>query len=101
MKLSKFFAKLMVRLFFILILAAGLGIWQGGDKLKHLGYINLFQWRMIFPVLLIAGFVGFFITCSIKKFNNIELNWLLVVNTIMLIIYAMAIFIKIAYPVAS
>ncbi|MFD1255686.1 hypothetical protein ACFQ3S_02655 [Mucilaginibacter terrae] len=100
MKLSKFFAKLMVRMFFILILAAGVGVWQGGDKLKHLGYINLFQWRMIFPALLISGFIGLLLTASIKKYNNMELNWLLVVNTLMLIIYAMAIFMKIAYPVA-
>jgi hypothetical protein len=97
MKLSKFFAKLMVRMFFILILAAGVGIWQGGDKLKHLGYINLLQWRMIFPALLIGGFIGLLLAASIKKYNNMELNWLLVVNTLMLIIYAMAIFMKVAY----
>jgi uncharacterized transporter YbjL len=97
MKLSKFFAKLMVRMFFILILAAGVGIWQGGDKLKHLGYINLLQWRMIFPALLISGFIALVIAASIKKYNNMELNWLLVVNTLMLIIYAMAIFMKVAY----
>jgi hypothetical protein len=97
MKLSKFFAKLMVRMFFILILAAGVGIWQGSDKLKHLGYINLLQWRMIFPALLIGGFIGLLLAASIKKYNNMELNWLLVVNTLMLIIYAMAIFMKVAY----
>ena len=100
MKLSKFFAKLMVRLFFILILAAGVGVWQAGDKLKRMGTINLLQWRMIFPALLISGFIGFLLAASIKKYNNMELNWLLVVNSIMLIIYAMAIFMKIAYPVA-
>ena len=98
MKLSKFFAKLMVRLFFIMILAAGVGVWQGGDKLKHLGYINLFQWQMIYPLLLIGGFIGLLIAASIKKYNNIELNWLLVVNTLMLIIYAMAIFFKVSTP---
>jgi hypothetical protein len=96
MKLSKFFAKLMVRIFFILILAAGVGVWQGGDKLKHLGYINLLQWRMIFPALLIGGFIALVLAASIKKYNNMELNWLLVVNTLMLIIYAMAIFMKVA-----
>jgi hypothetical protein len=100
MKLSKFFAKLMTRLFFILILAAGVGVWQGGDRLKNLGYINLLQWRMIYPLLLICGFIGLVIAASIKKYNNVELNWLLVVNTLMLIIYGMAIFIRIAYPTA-
>ena len=98
MKLSQFFAKLMVRLFFILILAAGIGLWQDDDKLKHAGYINLYQWQIIYPLLLIGGFIGLLITVSIKKYKNAELNWLLVVNTLMLIIYAMAVYFKVSPP---
>jgi hypothetical protein len=101
MKLSKFFAKLMLRLVFILLLAAAVGVTQNQGKLQQLGSINLLQWQLIFPVLLMAGFVGLLITCALKKFNVIDLNWLLVVNSLMLIIYGMAVFIKIAYAAGA
>ncbi|WP_345950955.1 MULTISPECIES: hypothetical protein [unclassified Mucilaginibacter] len=95
MKLSKFLAKLVIRLVFILLLAAGFGIMQNTGKLQQLGYINLLQWQLIFPVLLLGGFVGLMITAAVKKFNVQELNWLLVVNAVMVIAYGVAVFIQI------
>jgi cation transport ATPase len=96
MKTSKIIAKLLVRLVFILILIAAIWITQNNDKLKGLGYIKLNQWALIYPVLLIAGFIGFLIASAVKKYNNMELNLLLIVNTVMLIIYAMAVFFRIS-----
>ena len=98
MKTTKIIAKMLVRLVMILLLAAGVGVMQSEDKLKQLGYINLYQWRMIFPVLLMGGFIGLLIAAAVKKYNNPDLNLLLIVNTVMLIIYGMAIFFRIAYP---
>lgn len=100
MKTSKIIAKLLVRLVFILLLVAAVWITQNNDKLKGLGYIKLNQWTLVYPLLLIAGFIGLLIASAVKKYNSMDLNLLLIVNTVMLIIYAMAVFFKIAYPAA-
>jgi cation transport ATPase len=100
MKTSKIIAKLLVRLVFILILAAAVWLTQNNDKLKGLGYVQLNQWTIIYPVLLIAGFIGLLITASVKKYNSMDINLLLIVNTVMLLIYAMAVFFRIAYTPA-
>lgn len=78
-------------MFLILLLAALTAVIIHKDSLQHLGYINLYQWRMIFPVLLIAGFITLLVLCTIKKYRVTDLNWLLVVNTVMLTAYAVAI----------
>ena len=85
---------------FILLLAAAAWVTQNNDKLKHLGYIKLNQWQLVFPILLISGFVGFLIASAVKKYNNLELNLLLILNTVMLLIYAMAVFFRIVYSSA-
>lgn len=97
MKTSKIIAKLLVRLVFILILAAAVWLTQNNDKLKGLGYVQLNQWTIIYPVLLIAGFTGLLITAAVKKYNSMDINLLLIVNTVMLLIYAMAVFFRIAH----
>jgi cation transport ATPase len=96
MKTSKFLAKFMVRLVFILLLVAGFAIVQNSGKLQQLGSINLYQWRLIFPVILIGGFMGLSIATALKKYNQPDLNFLLIVNSVMLIIYGMAIFFQIS-----
>jgi len=97
MKASKIIAKMLVRLIFILILAAAVWLTQYNDKLKGLGYIKLNQWTLIYPVLLIVGFIGLLITAAVKKYNSMDINLLLIVNTVMLLIYAMAVFFRIAH----
>ncbi len=92
MKAIRYIARFMVRLFFIMLLAAGVALIQYKDKMQHLGYINLYQWQNIFPLLLMLSFVGLLITCTVKKFQYTDLNLLLIVNAVMLIIYGMAVF---------
>jgi cation transport ATPase len=96
MKTTKFLAKFMMRLVFILLLVAGFMVVQNSGKLQQLGSINLYQWRLIFPVLLIAGFMGLSIAAAIKRYNQPDLNLLLIVNSVMLIIYGMAVFFQIS-----
>lgn len=96
MKTSKFLAKFMVRLVFILLLVAGFAIVQNSGKLQQLGSINLYQWRLIFPVILIGGFMGLSIATALKKYNQPDLNFLLIVNSVMLVIYGMAVFFQIS-----
>jgi len=96
MKTSKFLAKFMVRLVFILLLVAGFAIVQNSGKLQQLGSINLYQWRLVFPVILIGGFMGLSIATALKKYNQPDLNFLLIVNSVMLVIYGMAVFFQIS-----
>jgi hypothetical protein len=72
-----------------------------GDKSK-LGHIYLafpHAWEMIFPAIIIIAFITLLIMCAIKKFNQQELNFLLVVNTIVLAAYGTAIFIRVYHLV--
>ncbi|WP_295767245.1 hypothetical protein [uncultured Mucilaginibacter sp.] len=94
MKTLKFLAKFITRLVFILLLFVGYLLIQNQGKLHNAGYIKL-QWQLIFPLVLILSFIGLFITAAIKKFNQGDLNLLLIVNSVMLIIYGMAIFFRI------
>jgi hypothetical protein len=47
-----------------------------------------------------GGFIGLLVTCTIKKYKVVDLNWLLVVNTLVLIAYVAAIFIRIYHAVS-
>jgi len=50
---------------------------------------------MIFPAILILGFISLLIICTLKKYQEADLNWLLVLNTLILIAYGIAIYIRI------
>jgi cytochrome bd-type quinol oxidase subunit 2 len=96
MKVSKFVTKIVIRVFFILLLVATFLFIQGDQsKFQHLYFSFSHVWEMIFPAIIILCFLFLFITCALKKYNQPEMNWLLVVNTIVLIAYGIAIFIKI------
>lgn len=101
MKTSQIAAKAVVRVFLILLLAATIPFIQGDNaKLQNFNFIIREPWTLIFPVILILGFVSLLITCTIKKYKVVDLNWLLVVNTLVLIAYGIAIFIKVYHAVS-
>jgi hypothetical protein len=101
MKTSQIAAKIVVRAFFILLLAAMIPYFQGGNaKLQNFNFVIVHKWTLIFPALLIGGFIGLLITCTIKKYRVADLNWLLVVNTLVLIAYVIAVFIRVYHAVA-
>jgi hypothetical protein len=96
MKTSQIAAKLIVRLFFILLLIALVPFLKGeGDKLQGLYLMPKQAWTLVFPILLILGFIALLIICSIKKYNKPDLNWLLVLNTIVLIVYGATLYVHI------
>ena len=100
MKASRFLTKSVVRVFFVLVFFAMVPVFVGDqNKFKNIYFTFRHKWEMIFPVVLITCFITLLITCALKKFNELELNWLLVLNTIILTIYGIAIFIKIAHMV--
>ncbi|TSD65946.1 hypothetical protein FFF34_000680 [Inquilinus sp. KBS0705] len=89
MKASQIAAKIAVRLFFILLLVALIPFLQGdGDKLKHLYLMPKNMWTLAYPIILITSFIVLLVVCSIKKFRFADLNWVLVLNTVILLIYA-------------
>jgi cytochrome bd-type quinol oxidase subunit 2 len=96
MKVSQIAAKAVVRVFFIMLIMALIPYLQGDNtKLEHLYLMPKNVWSLAFPILLILGFVVLLVICSIKKYNKQDLNWLLVVNTLVLIAYAVTLYIRI------
>jgi quinol-cytochrome oxidoreductase complex cytochrome b subunit len=96
MKASQIAAKIVVRLFFILLLIALVPFLQGDtSKLQHLYLMPKHVYTLAFPILLIIGFITLLVICSIKKYRKADLNWLLVVNTLVLLAYAITLYIRI------
>jgi hypothetical protein len=97
MKVNRVVTKIVVRLFFLLLLIALVPPFLQGDqtKLQHIFLSFRHNWEMIFPAILILGFITLLIICAKKKYNEPDLNWLLVLNTVILISYGAAIYIRI------
>jgi cation transport ATPase len=96
MKVSQIAAKAVVRVFFILLLIALIPFLQGdGSKLQHLYLTPKHAYMLAFPILLILGFITLLVLCSIKKYSKPDMNWLLVVNTVVLIAYSATLYISI------
>ena len=96
MKASQIAAKIVVRLFFILLLIALIPFLQGDtSKLQHLYLMPKHIYTLAFPILLIIGFIALLVICSIKKYQKADLNWLLVINTVVLLAYAVTLYIRI------
>ena len=89
MKASQIAAKAVVRIFFILLLVALIPFLQGDtEKLQHLYIAPKNLYTLAFPIILIIGFITLLVLASIKKYSQPDINWLLVVNTVVLTIYA-------------
>ena len=97
MKVSKLVTKIVVRVFFILLLAVSVPFFAADhSKFQNIYFAFPHKWEMIFPAILIISFFFLLIICAIKKYSEPELNWLLVVNTVVLLAYAIAIFIRVS-----
>jgi hypothetical protein len=99
MKVNRIVTKTVVRLFFLLLAIALIPPFVQGDqsKLKHIYLAFHHTWEMIFPAILILGFITLLIICVVKKYKEPDLNWLLVLNTVILIVYGVAIFVRISH----
>jgi quinol-cytochrome oxidoreductase complex cytochrome b subunit len=96
MKTSQIAAKIVTRLFFFLLLIALVPFVNGDtSKLQHLYLTPKHSWTLAFPILLILGFITLLVICSIKRFSKTDLNWLLVLNTVVLMAYAITLYIRI------
>lgn len=96
MKISTILAKAISRLFLLLIVLAVVPLFQvDSSKWQHLYIVTKSRWLFIFPVILILGFVYFFIRCTINKYKEPDSNWLLIVNTVVLMAYCATLFVRI------
>ncbi|HTE02308.1 MAG TPA: hypothetical protein VK668_23625 [Mucilaginibacter sp.] len=96
MKTSQIVAKAVTRLFILLLLLASIPLFQADSaKLHHIYFVGNNKWTLVFPGLLLAGFIGLFIYCSIKKFSIPDLNWVLVINTLVLMAYCATLYMRI------
>jgi hypothetical protein len=96
MKTSQIVAKAVVRLFLFLLLISAIPFLQGNNSKLHQLYFTVpNKWMLVFPILLVLGFIGLFITCTVNKYKEINLNWLLVVNTAVLLACCAAVYIRV------
>jgi len=100
MKASQLAVKIVTRLFFILLILALVPFLGDNYKLKHLYLHTPNKWTLAFPILLMLGFISLFVLCSIKKYKEADLNWLLVLNTVILIVYGVTLGVSIYQIVA-
>jgi len=96
MKTSGIIAKAVSRLFLLLLVLAIVPLFQvDREKLQHLYIVTSSKWLFIFPIVLVCGFVYFLIRCMIHKYKEPDSNWLLVINTLILMAYCATLFFKV------
>ena len=101
MKASQIAAKIATRLFLIFLCVAPIPFLQGDNTKLSQIYLTSSQWyTLIAPVLLMLGFITLFIMVSIRKYQEPDLNWLLVLNTVILIVYGVTLGVRIYQMVA-
>jgi len=100
MKTSRIAAKVAVRLILFLILLALVPTFTNNTLNAQLHNIYITannKWIFIYPILLLIGFITLLILCTTNKYSKVDLNWLLVLNTFILILYGTVVFIRVSH----
>lgn len=98
-KISKIAAKTAIRIFIIVLFVGVLPFvtgnqpWSAKAENTHLFIPN--KWALIYPALLFIGFVTLTILVLKNKYKVVDINWLLVFNTIILLIYLVLLYSRI------
>jgi hypothetical protein len=96
MKTSAIIAKSISRLFLILLLfAVFILIRVGNGKLQHIYFSGASNWTFLFPGILLLGFIILLVYCTANKYGKTEWNWVLVLNTAILMAYSATIYFRI------
>ncbi|HWV72175.1 MAG TPA: hypothetical protein VN040_10680 [Pseudosphingobacterium sp.] len=96
---SKFVSKLLVRLFILLLAAAIVPMFadkQIAAKMEATYVYIENKWVFIFPLILFLSFLTLLILTGRTKHQKTDLNWMLALNTLLLIIYVIMLFIRLA-----
>jgi hypothetical protein len=98
-KISRLAARTAVKIFIIILLVGILPLvsgdqpWSARLESSHLVIPN--KWTLIFPAILFIGFVALLILCIKKKYQVPDFNWLLVLNTLILLAYLVMLYSRI------
>ena len=96
LKVSQIAAKVVTRLFFILILVGCVPFMDGNNnKVQNIYFHTKHTWLFAFPIILVLGFIALLIICAIKKYKELDLNLLLILNTVILIAYGATLYIRV------
>ena len=99
--ISKFVAKLLVRLFMLLLLFAFAPAVLETKLARPLSATFVYiqnKWAFIFPGILFLSFLTLLIITLRHKYQKTDLNWMLSLNTGLLIVYLILLYTKL-YPV--
>ncbi len=98
--ISKFVAKLLVRLFMLLLLFAFAPAILETKMARPLSSTFVYiqnKWAFIFPGILFLSFLTLLIVTLRHKYQKTDLNWMLSLNTGLLIAYVIMLYAKL-YP---
>lgn len=99
--ISQFTAKLFLRLFILLLLFAFAPIVLEKETTRSYSETFVYienKWALIFPVLLFISFLTLLILTLRYKYQKTDLNWMLSLNTALLIIYVVMVYVRL-YPI--
>jgi cytochrome bd-type quinol oxidase subunit 2 len=98
-KISKIAAKTAIRIFVIILFVGILPFvtgnqpWDAKAASTHLVIPN--KWMLIYPGVLFAGFLTLTILVLKNKYKIVDFNWLLVLNTVILLVYLVLLYSRI------
>lgn len=87
-KISRIAAKAVVRVLLFLILMAFVPFFTNNGWQKRLDKVYIVmpnKWVLVYPAIVVIGFISIFIVAVRQKFSKADVNWLLVVSTLVLI----------------
>ena len=99
--ISKFIAKLLVRLFILLLLFAFAPFILEDQTRVSITQTYVYldnKWAFIFPGILFLSFIVLLVLTLRHKYQVVDLNWMLSLNAAMLIGYVTLLYIRI-YPI--
>ena len=99
--ISQFAAKVLVRLFILLLLFAFAPAVLEQQTMRSYSETFVYidnKWALIFPGLLFISFLALLILTLRYKYQKTDLNWMLSLNTALLIVYVTLVYIRL-YPV--
>lgn len=96
MKTSAIVAKSVSRLFILLLIFAIVALLRvDSGKLQHIYFTGGSKWTFLFPGILVLGFITLFIYSTVTKYRRTDWNWVLVLNTVILMAYCVTIFLRV------
>ena len=99
--ISKFIVKLLIRLFFLMLLFAFAPFVLEKETVVSLEQTYLYitnKWAFIFPGLLFLSFLTLLVLTLRHKYQKTDLNWMLSLNTVLLVVYLIMLYARL-YPI--